>query len=83
MRIEIKSEERSFSIILPTGLILNPLGFVIGKKFINIEGIDLSAIKGKDISKIAKIVKRFKKENPDWYLVDIMDSDGDTVKIKL
>lgn len=83
MRIEIKSKDHSFKLILPTALLLNPIGFSIAKKQIKIQGLDLSSIKGKDISEIARIIKKCKKSNPDWYLVDIEDSSGDVVRIKM
>lgn len=83
MRIEITSEGRSFKLIIPTGLILNPVVFTVTKGAIRVEGLDLSAIKAKDVSAIAKIIKKCKKQDPDWCLVDVEEASGDRVKIKL
>jgi hypothetical protein len=83
MRIEIKSEEHSLRLILPTGLVFTPLGFTVAKGAIKVKGLDLTGLKWKDVRNIKKAVKKCKKANPDWCLVDVESSSGERVRIKL
>ncbi len=83
MRIEIASEGRSFKLIIPTGLVLSPIGFTVAKDAIKVRGLNLSDLKWKDIKSIKKTIKMCKKAIPDWYLVDVESSSGERVKIKL
>lgn len=83
MRIEIKSEEHSFRLILPTGLVFTPLGLTVAKGAIKGKGLDLTGLKWKDIRGVKKAVKKCKKSNPDWYLVDVESASGEHVRIKL
>ena len=97
MKITVKSKKKSFIITLPTALIFNPIVFGITEGYIKFtsfsigaskgsnkaNGLDLSGIKAKDISKINKVMKSCKKADPDWVLVEVDAADGKHVTVKL
>lgn len=97
MKISVKSKEKSFDITVPTALIFNPIGFGITEGYIKFtsfslgaskgsdkaNGLDLSGIKAKDISKINKVIKSCKKADPDWVLVEVDSANGEHVTVKL
>ena len=87
MRIEIyQKDKKPKKIIVPTSLIFSPFSFSLfnlsTKEFIKIDGADFPTLKPKDMINIMKVIKTCKKENPDWYLVDVVNGDT-SVKIKL
>ena len=76
-------------IILPTSFIFNPVGFALAKCFfkdkstyITMGGIDLTTVKALEIPKLLKAIRLYKKENPDWYIVECETKDCN-VKIKI
>ena len=69
--------------MFPTSLILNPINFSLTKGEIKIDNVGISGLNAKDVSKILKVIKSYKKENPDWNLLEIESADGDGVVIKL
>ena len=83
MRIKITSNGKTTSLLFPTSLILNPISFSFTRGDIKIDNVGISGLKAKDVSKILKVIKRYKKENPEWNLVEIESADGDGVIIKL
>ena len=97
MKITVDSKEKSFNITFPTALIFNPIGFGITKGYIKFtsfsigaskgsnkaNGLDLSGIKAKDISKINKVIKSCKRDDPDWALVEVEAASGEHVTVRL
>ncbi len=83
MRIRITSDGKTTSLLFPTSLILNPIGFSLVRDNIKIDNVGISGLKAKDVSKILKVIKSYKKENPDWNLLEIESANGDGVVIKL
>ena len=83
MRIKITSNGKTTSLPFPTSLILNPISFIFTRGDIKIDNVGISGLKAKDVSKILKVIKRYKKENPEWNLVEIESANGDGVIIKL
>ena len=64
----------------PTGLIANGLTTGIIRGQLKKEGIILT---GKQTARLIKELKQYKETHPDWNLVEVDKSNGDTVKIKL
>ena len=83
MKIKITSNGKTTSLLFPTSLILNPISFSFTRGDIKIDNVGFSGLKAKDVSKILKVIKRYKKENPEWNLVEIESANGDGVIIKL
>lgn len=83
MKIKITSNGKTTSLLFPTSLILNPISFIFTRGDIKIDNVGISGLKAKDVSKILKVIKRYKKENPEWNLVEIESANGDGVIIKL
>ncbi len=83
MRIRITSDGKTTSLLFPTSLILNPISFSLTRGTIRIDNVGISGLKAKDVSKILKVIKNYKKENPDWNLLEIESANGDGVVIKL
>ena len=83
MRIKITSGGKTTNLMFPTSLILNPICFSLTRGEIKIDNVVFSGLKAKDVSKILKVINSYKKENPDWNLLEIESADGDGVVIKL
>ena len=83
MRIKITSGGKTTSLLFPTSLILNPISFSLTRGEIKIDNVGISGLKAKNASKILKVIKSYKKENPDWNLLEIESADGDGVIIQL
>lgn len=83
MRIKITSGGKTTNLKFPTSLILNPISLSFTRGEIKIDNVVFSGLKAKDVSKILKVIKSYKKENPDWNLLEIESADGDGVVIKL
>ena len=83
MRIRITSDGKTTNLLFPTSLILNPIGFSLTRGAIKIDNVGITGLKAKDVSKILKVIKSYKKENPDWNLLEIESADGDGVIIRL
>ena len=75
---EIPSKE--FYLQLPTGLLLNGLTTPALAKTIKQYGINLSI---KDTRLLIRAAKRYKKEHPDWKLVEVYSAKGERVEIRL
>lgn len=77
MRITINNRT---AILAPTGLVANRFTIGIFQRRLKKEGIDLTR---KQLLLCLKEFKRYKKEHPEWNLVEVCSKDGDTVKIKI
>lgn len=88
MKIAIKSDEKSFSIRIPSFLIFNAAVATLGSRFINsymkkhTEDIQIN-IPPKDARRIFKEIRKAKRRYKNWHIVEIDDGDGESVKIKL
>ena len=87
MRIEFYPKDKNpKKLIIPTSIFFSPFSFLLfstaTKDFIKIECSDFPTLNVKDMINIMKVIKTCKKENPDWFLVDVV-SDDTIVKIKL
>jgi len=80
MRIKIKSDGKKFVILLPNFLLNPSLVWQIIKKKIDNES---RAYIRKILPKACKELRRLKRRDKHFVLVDVVSSDGDIVKITL
>ena len=82
MQIRIREKDgANLFIPLPTGLVFNRLTAWIAARAAAEHG-GFSIAPGR-LYALFSAAKRYKKAHPDWTLVEVWDSDGDYVKIKL
>lgn len=77
MKITINSHT---VLLFPTGIIANRFTALIISRMLKKEGVQLT---NKQIALFIKEIKRFKKNHPDWNLVEICDEDKDTIEVKV
>lgn len=82
MKVVIQSEEKKFFIILPTAFILNRLTAIIATQIIKNKwpSIDIST---KDFIKLIHSIKKYKKNNKHWEVLNISSADGKIISICL
>lgn len=79
MKIQIKdSENHKFCVPIPTGAVFGHITAAILPHALQDKGITITK---KQAYLFIRELRRYKKHHPDWVLVDIEDSCGDTVKI--
>ena len=88
MKIAIKSDEKSFTIRIPSFLIFNAAVATVGSRFINHymkkHSKDIQFyIPPKGARCIFKEIRKAKRRYKNWHIVEVDDSDGESVKIKL
>lgn len=83
MKICVRSEDRSFAIVLPTRMIFSKdllkFGLRIGKKYSS----EVPDIPPEAINALCEEIKRIKKTHKSWELVDAQSADGEHVQIYL
>ena len=83
MRIRVCSQERSFTIFLPTRLVfsrtLMKLGLRIGRAY----SPDVPDIPPEAVDALCGEILRIKKKHGSWDLVEVFSSDGEAVTITL
>lgn len=80
MKIQISSSGQRFNISIPSGIVFNRATAVLMPAVMKKNGINISV---KASVKMIKELNNYRKNNPEWYLVEINSSKGDTVRIKL
>jgi hypothetical protein len=89
MKITVDSEEKRFNLRLPSFLIFNPIvaTFCGGKKVDSIIKSKVGDIgvhfSSKDARKLFREINRARRKFKDWYIVEVDDSKGETVRVKL
>ena len=89
MKITVNSEEKSFRLLLPSFLIFNPIvaTFCGGKmvdSIIKSKVGDISVhFSAKDARRLFREINRARRKFKDWYIVEVDDSNGETVRVKL
>ena len=88
MKIAIKSEEKNLNLRFPSFLIFNGAVASLGCRFINSYMKKHSAdvqlnISPKDARRLFKEIRKAKRKFKNWYIVEVDDKDGESVKIKL
>ena len=79
MKIQIKdSENHKFCVPIPTGAVFGHITAALLPRALQDKGITITK---KQAYLFIRELRRYKKHHPDWVLVDIEDSCGDTVKI--
>lgn len=83
MKIKIRSEERSFTVVLPTRMIFSKsilkFGLRIGKKY----SAEVPEIPPEAVDALCDEIKRIKKRHGSWELVNVQSADGEQVQIIL
>ena len=83
MKIHIREEDRSFTIVLPTRLIFSKtilkFGLRIGKKYSD----QVPDIPPEAVDALCDELRRIKKKHGSWELVNVQSSDGEQVQIIL
>ncbi len=83
MKIRIRSNERAFTVMLPTRLLfcksILKLGLKIGKRYSDA----VPDIPPKALEALCDEIRRIKKKHPSWELVNIRSADGSAVQILL
>ena len=80
MKITVRSDEVNLCIPFPTGLVFNDLTAAIAPKFLEQNGITITA---KQARKVIRAMRKFKRRHRDWVLVEVQSADGDYVEVKL
>lgn len=84
MKIQVKDDGHSFSIVLPTRMIFSKTVARIvncaGRKYVSEE---MEKIPPEAMEAIFAELRRVKKQYGSWELVDIQSADGDRVNITL
>ena len=79
MKIQIKdSEHHKFCVPIPTGAVFGHITAALLPRALQDKGVTITK---KQAYLFIRELRRYKKHHPDWVLVDIEDSCGDTVKI--
>ena len=81
MKIRIKSQEKNFTIALPTAWVFSRVGLHFLKK--QDEEGDFSGLTPRSMRKIRKTIRKLKKKHKSWNLVEVDSSDGTYVRIHL
>lgn len=80
MKIYIKSEEKHFSIIFPTAMLLNRCVSAILLKSLKKKCADITLTR-RDLVELIKALKHYKRKHGALELVNIKSADGETVII--
>ena len=89
MKIAIRSDTKSLTIRIPSFLLFNPITATLcGSRIIRSimkddKNKDDIRITAKDARKLFREINRARRKHKDWYIVDVADGDGESVKIKL
>ena len=89
MKIAIKSDAKSLTIRIPSFLLFNPITATLcGSRIIRSimkddKNEDDIRITAKDARKLFREINRVRRKHKDWYIVDVEDGEGESVKIKL
>lgn len=83
MKIRVRSDSHSFSIVLPTRMLFSKsilkFGLRIGKKY----SADVPELPPEMVDGLCDEIRRIKKRYGAWELVDVQASDGEQVQIIL
>ena len=74
MKLVVKEQEKTLvKFGVPTGLISNRFSILIIKNLLKKYNIHISS---KDLRKMFKIIKVFRKDNPSWTLLEVNTNDS-------
>ena len=88
MKLSIKSKEKKLNLRFPSFLIFNGAVATVGSCFVNSymkkhsDDTQIN-ISPKNARRLFKEVRIARRRNKDWYIVEVDDKDGESVKIKL
>ena len=77
--MKIKINNRTV-VLVPTGLVINRFTSLFFRRRLKKEGIYVTR---KQLLLCMKEFRRYKKEHPDWNLIEVCPKEGDTVNIKM
>lgn len=83
MKIRARSEERNFTVVLPTAWIFSKgllkFGLWIGRKYSS----EVPDIPPEAVDALCAEIRRIKKKHGSWELVNVHSADGEQVQIIL
>ena len=77
--MKIKINNRTV-VLAPTGLVVNRFASLFLRRKLKKEGIYVTR---KQLLLCMKEFRRYKKEHPDWNLIEVCPKEGDMVNIKI
>lgn len=81
MKIIVEEKEgQDINLQLPTGLVLNGITAGVISRLCEKNGVQIPK---EYMKELIKEVKKYKKEHPEWTLVEVCERNGDRVEIKL
>ena len=81
MKIVLKRKVgKGKTLVLPTGLVLNPLAAGWARKSLKQYGIHITK---KQANFFVKELSRYRRRHPNWALVEVESTEGDVVNIVL
>lgn len=83
MKIRIRSDEKKFTVLLPTRLLFSKtvlkFGLRMGRKYSD----QMPDIPPETVEALCDEIRRIKKKHGAWELVDVQSGDGEMVQIIL
>lgn len=80
MKLIVTKPERDIRLLLPTGLVLNGLSAQIVSLAMRKKDVRLSPAQ---LSGLFRELRRFKREHPDWVLVEAETASGEYITVRL
>ena len=81
MLVKVRSTDGpNLTIPIPTGLFCNRLTAGIAAKAMAQNGMTITP---EQMVRLFKTVRRYKRNHPDWVMVEVQSADGDYVYVKL
>ena len=81
MKIHIKDNNRfRFRMHLPSVLVLNPLSARLIAKRLRKQGLGIT---GRQAAAFSKSLNRYRREHPEWLLVEVLECNGTQITVQL
>ncbi len=81
MRIRISGSDGKLNLCVPTGLVLNRL--TLGPVLTALNRKYNLPVKREQAGEFARALRQYRREHPEWVLVDVESADGERVYIKV
>ena len=75
-----EADGKNIHLPLPTGFLLNGLSANLLSALLKEKNLKIS---GKQLGILFQAIKLYKKDHPEWKLVEVYDCDGNTVEITI
>lgn len=80
MKLIVTKPERDIRLLLPTCLVLNRLSAQIGSRAMQDKNVRISPAQ---LNGLFRELRRFKREHPDWVLVEAETASGEYITVRL